>query len=121
MTNAVRHTPGGTPIEVEVKLDADTATVSVRDHGPGLGPDALTHVFDRFWQADPARVGAGSGLGLSIVAGIATEHGGAVTVANADDGGAVFTIRIPRSNDRPPVASDPGAGTGELSSRALRP
>jgi signal transduction histidine kinase len=52
-------------------------------------------VFDRFWQADRARVGAGAGLGLSIVAGIAHQHGGTATVANHPDGGAVFTVEIP--------------------------
>jgi signal transduction histidine kinase len=76
------------------------ATVTVRDHGEGLSPEALEHVFDRFWQADSARVGAGSGLGLSIVAGIATEHGGHATAANADGGGAVFTIELPLSPTR---------------------
>jgi two-component system OmpR family sensor kinase len=96
VTNAVRHTPAGTPIEVEAMLDGGSATVSVRDHGPGLSPEARTRVFDRFWQADPARVGAGSGLGLSIVAGIAGEHGGSVAVANVEDGGARFTLTIPR-------------------------
>jgi two-component system sensor histidine kinase MtrB len=71
--------------------------VDVRDHGPGLDDEAMQHVFDRFWQADRARVGAGSGLGLSIVEGVASEHGGHVTAANADDGGAVFTIALPLS------------------------
>ena len=53
------------------------------------------HVFDRFWQADRARAGAGTGLGLSIVAGIAHEHGGTATAANAEGGGARFTLRLP--------------------------
>ena len=52
-------------------------------------------MFDRFWQADRARVGDGAGLGLSIVAGIADEHGGTATAANHPDGGAVFTVEIP--------------------------
>ena len=55
----------------------------------------LRLVLDRFWQADHARTGAGAGLGLSIVAAIVHEHGGSVTAANADDGGAAFTIRLP--------------------------
>jgi two-component system OmpR family sensor kinase len=95
VTNALRHTPPGTPIEVSTGIAGDTATVAVRDHGPGLDDDALAHVFDRFWQADRARVGKGAGLGLSIVAAIAAEHGGDATAANAPDGGAVFTIRLP--------------------------
>ena len=58
-------------------------------------PTRSAHVFDRFWQADQARAGTGAGLGLSIVAGIAAEHGGTATAANADDGGARFTLRLP--------------------------
>jgi two-component system OmpR family sensor kinase len=95
VTNAVRHTPPGTAIDVSARLEEGTAVVRVRDHGAGLDGAALGHVFDRFWQADRARVGAGAGLGLSIVAGIAAEHGGTATAANAVDGGAVFTLQLP--------------------------
>lgn len=98
VTNALRHTPAATPIEVAVQADPehDDVTLTVRDHGNGLDGDALAHVFDRFWQADAARVGNGAGLGLSIVAGIASEHGGAADAKNAPDGGAIFTLRLPR-------------------------
>jgi two-component system OmpR family sensor kinase len=95
IANAVRHTPDGTPIEVAADLGAGVATISVRDHGPGLDDEALHHAFDRFWQADHARVGPGAGLGLSIVAAIAEAHGGNATGANAAGGGAVFTITLP--------------------------
>jgi two-component system, OmpR family, sensor kinase len=98
VSNALRHTPAGTPIEVSARVAGDTAVVAVRDHGPGLDADALAHAFDRFWQADRARVGKGAGLGLAIVAGIAAEHGGGATVANAPGGGAVFTLRLPLDN-----------------------
>ena len=107
LTNALRHTPAGTPIEVGVRLSDGAAVLSVRDHGPGLAPEALAHVFDRFWQADEARVGSGAGLGLAIVASVAAEHGGTTTVANAPGGGAIFTISLPLSSslgdDRPTV------------------
>ena len=95
MTNAVRHTPPGTALDASVRWVDGVAEIKVRDQGAGLGPEALTHVFDRFWQADPSRAGNGAGLGLSIVASIAEEHRGKITAANAPDGGAVFTIRIP--------------------------
>ncbi|HEY4377265.1 MAG TPA: HAMP domain-containing sensor histidine kinase, partial [Acidimicrobiales bacterium] len=97
VANAVRHTPDGTPIEVSAHLVDGRAEIAVRDHGPGLDPEALAHVFDRFWQADTARAGRGVGLGLAIVSGIAEEHAGTVSVANAADGGAVFTLRLPIS------------------------
>jgi len=95
VTNAVKHTPDGSPIEVSTRVSGAMASVTVRDHGPGLDAEAVAHVFDRFWQADAARVGTGNGLGLAIVAGIAEEHGGTASVANLVDGGAAFTVEIP--------------------------
>lgn len=94
VTNARTHTPSGTPIEVATSVDDNQATVRVRDHGHGLDAAGLAHAFDRFWQADAARVGSGAGLGLAIVAGIAAEHRGSVSVENLDDGGACFTLRL---------------------------
>jgi two-component system OmpR family sensor kinase len=105
VTNAVRHTPPATPIEVAARLDNGVAAVSVRDHGAGLDDDAIAHVFDRFWQADRARVGTGAGLGLAIVSSIAAEHGGTATAANAPGGGAIFTLRLPL--DAPPPRPAP--------------
>jgi two-component system, OmpR family, sensor kinase len=95
VSNALRHTPAGSPLQVSARGEGEGAVVAVRDHGPGLDPEALEHVFDRFWQADRSRTGSGAGLGLAIVAGIAAEHGGTVDVANAPDGGAVFTLHLP--------------------------
>lgn len=95
ISNAVRHTPAGTPVEVSARSMSGWAEVSVRDHGSGLDSEGLAHAFDRFWQADAARVGSNTGLGLSIVAGIAAEHEGRVTVSNVVDGGARFTIHLP--------------------------
>ena len=66
--------------------------VSVRDHGPGVAAEDQPHLFDRFYRAADARSKPGSGLGLAIVDQIVRSHGGTVSVANAPDGGAVFTI-----------------------------
>jgi len=97
VSNTLRHTPEGSPVEVTARVRGNEAEVVVRDHGPGLDPDALAHAFDRFWQADAARAGTGAGLGLSIVASIAAEHGGRITATNAaaPDAGAVFTLTLP--------------------------
>jgi len=106
VTNALRHTPAASPIEVGARLVEGHAVVTVRDHGPGLDSEALAHAFDRFWQADRARVGTGAGLGLSIVAGIAHEHGGTASGANHPAGGALFTLELPvaaPSGERRPV------------------
>jgi two-component system OmpR family sensor kinase len=95
MSNAVRHTEAATAIDVASRVENGVAVVTVRDHGTGLDEAALAHVFDRFWQADAARAGTGAGLGLSIVAAIAAEHGGTARAANAPDGGARFTLALP--------------------------
>jgi two-component system OmpR family sensor kinase len=105
VTNALRHTPAGSPVEVAATWHDGTALVHVRDHGAGLGPDALAHVFDRFWRADEARTGAGAGLGLSIVAAIALEHKGRATADNAPDGGAVFILELPLNDSGHTAAS----------------
>ncbi len=112
LSNALHHTPPGTPIEVTCTRHGDLAVISVRDHGQGLDADALSHVFDRFWQGDKARVGSGSGLGLSIVAAIAGEHGGKAEACNAAGGGAIFTITLPALGSKVAEASltgSPGA------------
>lgn len=88
--NAVKYGEGG-PVEVAVA----EGTVTVRDHGPGIASDDLPHVFDRFYRALGARGAPGSGLGLSIVEQVATAHGGSADAANAPDGGAVVTLRLP--------------------------
>ncbi len=95
VVNAFRHAPERSPVEVTTRVDAGGVEVSVRDHGPGFPPDALDKVFDRFWQADPARAGNGSGLGLSIVAAITAEHRGIATATNHAEGGAVVVLRFP--------------------------
>jgi two-component system OmpR family sensor kinase len=102
LTNARRHTPEDSAVEVSVHGEGGVASVVVRDHGPGLREEGLAHAFDRFWRADSSRRGNGFGLGLSIVAAVASEHGGSAQVANARDGGAVFTIRLPMPAEPPP-------------------
>ena len=96
VSNALAPHAAGTPIEVSARRGATAAPWwSSATTAPGLDADALDHVFDRFWRADRARVGSGSGLGLSIVAAIAQEHGGDISVANADGGGARFELTLP--------------------------
>ena len=108
VTNALNHTPSRTVIDVSARVEGGAAVISVRDHGPGLDEEALGHVFDRFWQGDPARAGAGAGLGLPIVAAVVAEHDGVVTAANAREGGAVFTVRLPLVPGPAAVPSAPG-------------
>ena len=96
LRNALVHTPAGTPIDVSMTA-GDEVRVVVRDHGPGLPTDDADALFERFWRAEGGRERGkgGAGLGLAIVAGIVDAHGGRVSAANASDGGAVFTVRLP--------------------------
>jgi two-component system OmpR family sensor kinase len=87
--NAIRHTPPGGAITVEV----EPGRVRVRDTGPGIPPDRLTRIFDRFYRYPPT--GDGAGLGLAIVQSIVRANGGTVHVASEPGRGAVFTLEFP--------------------------
>jgi two-component system, OmpR family, sensor kinase len=97
MSNALTHTPEGTPVTVRLRRADNRAILEVHDHGPGLPADADDRVFDRFWRNDEGRTRGrgGAGLGLAIVREIVQAHHGTVAAANAADGGAVFTVRLP--------------------------
>jgi two-component system sensor histidine kinase BaeS len=94
--NALRHTPDGGQITLSSTSDPGGVRLTVRDTGPGIPPEHLPLIFERFYKADAARKAAGgSGLGLSIVKAIVERHGG--TIAARNDGGAVFDIVLPRT------------------------
>jgi two-component system sensor histidine kinase MprB len=95
LDNAIKWSPAGSCVEVSV----GAGTVSVRDHGPGIEPEDLPHVFDRFYRAAAARTLPGSGLGLAIVKQVAEAHGGTISAQAASDGGAIFTLQLPELAD----------------------
>jgi two-component system OmpR family sensor kinase len=97
--NALVHTPAGTPIEMSVVEDEKGVTIDVRDHGPGLPAKSRENIFDRFWRSEGGRGRgkAGAGLGLAIVQGVLDAHGGQITAQNAPGGGALFSVRLPKS------------------------
>jgi two-component system, OmpR family, sensor histidine kinase KdpD len=113
LLNAVVHTPAGTPVLLqarqemrnekgnEMRSERGQLILTVADSGPGLPPDLLPRIFDKFFRAPDAPAG-GSGLGLAIVKGFVEAHGGQISVANRPGGGALFTIRIPQT-EPPPV------------------
>jgi two-component system, OmpR family, sensor histidine kinase KdpD len=94
LLNVVVHTPAGTPILLQVRHEK-TLILSVADTGPGLPPELLPRIFDKFFRAPNAPAG-GSGLGLAIVKGFVEAQGGQISAANRPGGGAIFTIRIPQ-------------------------
>jgi signal transduction histidine kinase len=81
-------------VTVTVRTAADIASVEVTDDGPGLRPEDMPHVFDRFWRA-PAAPSGGTGLGLAIARWIAERHAGRIGVTNRDGGGAAFRVELP--------------------------
>ncbi len=91
--NAVRLAPRGTVIDLRARRDGDCVEVQVVDQGPGIDPSHHESVFQRFWRGTD--VGAGSGLGLSIVRRVAERHGGSATVVSALGKGSTFTLRFP--------------------------
>ena len=97
--NAIRHMPDGGTLTLAAGREGARVRVSVRDTGPGIPLEHLSRIFDRFYKADASRSGttirSGSGLGLSIVQAIVKHHGGEVHAANAEGGGAVFTMVLP--------------------------
>jgi two-component system, OmpR family, sensor histidine kinase MprB len=90
LDNAAKWSPPGGSVEVAVR----DASVTVRDHGPGIDESDLPYVFDRFYRAPSARGMPGSGLGLAIVRQVAEAHGGAVVAERADGGGTRMTLRL---------------------------
>ncbi|MGY1454440.1 ATP-binding protein [Streptomyces sp. SS8] len=122
--NALKH--GGSPVRVSVRTreaaepgdgpgagpDEDELVIRVADRGPGIPEEVLPHVFDRFYKASASRPRSeGSGLGLSIAMENAHIHGGSITAGNAPEGGAVFTLRLPRDASRLAPEQDRDADT----------
>ena len=102
LTNAMRYTPAGTPLEIAVGVREDVpgyplSVIEVRDHGPGIHGEDRERVFERFYRTDTSRSRdtGGTGLGLSIVAAILEQHDGSVHIEETSGGGATFVISLP--------------------------
>jgi heavy metal sensor kinase len=97
LDNSVKYTPSGGAIEVSLRAAGSHAEVSVADTGPGIAPEHLPHIFDRFYRVDKARTRAegGAGLGLSISRWIAEAHGGTLRVESTPGRGSKFTLSLP--------------------------
>jgi two-component system, OmpR family, sensor histidine kinase MtrB len=107
--NALCH--GSPPVTVQASIQlvdgGEQLALLVRDHGPGIPPDALPHVFERFYKADTARSRSeDSGLGLAIAWENTRLHGGHIEAANHPGGGALFTLRLPQSRPEPAMLPD---------------
>jgi signal transduction histidine kinase len=93
--NAIKYSPDGGDINIELRVQGETAGVTVRDHGMGIPPDEQARIFEPGYRARGARGIPGSGLGLFISAEIVGRHGGTITCGAADGGGTSFEVRLP--------------------------
>lgn len=94
--NAGKYAPGQTILlSVQAEPGGDELRVQVRDHGPGIAPDDLPHLFEKFYRGHTASETHGTGLGLAICKGIVDAHGGRIWAEQAPDGGAVFAFTLP--------------------------
>ncbi len=96
--NAVKHTPEGGEVSIRASLHPDEVEISVQDTGPGIPPEHLDQIFDRFWRAETTG-GKGIGLGLAIARGIVLAHGGRVWAESELGRGSTFRFTIPRSGE----------------------
>ncbi|HWD17929.1 MAG TPA: DUF4118 domain-containing protein [Verrucomicrobiae bacterium] len=94
LSNAAAHTPPGTAVEVSARVAGEFLVLTVADRGPGLEPDLLPRIFDKFVRSPNAAAG-GTGLGLSLVKGFIEAQDGTVVAANRPGGGALFAISLP--------------------------
>ncbi|RJK98466.1 sensor histidine kinase [Vallicoccus soli] len=112
LDNAAKWGPAGSTVSVALRR----GTLVVSDQGPGIAPEDLPHVFERFYRSAAARAMPGSGLGLAIVAQTAQRHGGSVTAGAAPGGGARFTLTLPAA----PAAPAAHSGSTAMSQGPLR-
>ena len=116
VSNASKFTPAGGTVAIRISQDDKYAAVQISDTGPGIAPEFLPHVFERFRQADGSttRTHGGLGLGLAIVRHLVELHGGIIGVENVTPGsGAAFTVKLPLPSTQLTLEKSPAAGPFE--------
>lgn len=108
LRNAIDHTPPETPVEIVVASGARSVEIEIRDHGPGINEENADQLFERFWRESDSRSRktGGAGIGLAVVAAVASVHGGKASASNAPDGGAIFRVELARDPDSA-ISQDP--------------
>jgi signal transduction histidine kinase len=97
--NAVKYTPSGGEVALSLRKDDSHAEIAVSDTGPGIPPDILPHIFERFYRGNHRSMMGGTGLGLAIADRIARSHGGSIEVESKENRGSTFTVNLPLSLD----------------------
>lgn len=111
LSNALKYSPATAPVVVQTRATQRECIVSVHDHGAGVPPEAVEHIFDRFYRVPGMQVqsgsGVGLGLGLHITKDIVSRHGGRIWVESKLGHGSVFSVALPRAHAEQPAAAAP--------------
>lgn len=119
LDNALKYTPVGGQVRLDVEQQDSQVLLRVADTGPGIPPEALPHVFERFFRSDAARGDGGAGLGLAIAQWIVAEHHGQIQVASQPGQGSTFTVTL--TAIPPPDAASPHQRAEPVPARVLLP
>jgi signal transduction histidine kinase len=96
LDNAIKYTPPGGMVDINVSESQSQVVVAVKDTGVGISAHDLPHIYERFYRCDQSRSLAGIGLGLSLARAIARAHGGDITVVSTPNEGSTFTVTLPK-------------------------
>ncbi len=95
LDNSFKYSPSESSVDITAELRGEQVEIAIIDHGPGIPPEDLERVFDKFYRLQRPNSVAGTGLGLSIVRGIIEAHGGAVNAGNSPNGGTLIRLELP--------------------------
>jgi signal transduction histidine kinase len=110
LDNAIKFSPQGGDVLIDISSDTQQITVNVQDHGVGIPPEALPHIFERFFHVDEmgGQLFRGAGLGLSIASQVVEQHGGRIDVISTPGEGSEFTVRFPLQDSPTDDTPEPG-------------
>jgi two-component system sensor histidine kinase KdpD len=109
LENAVKYSPGGTPISISARREASEFLIAIADRGPGVQAEIAQKIFEKFYRAPGERLGGGAGLGLAICRAIVAAHGGRIWVDGREGGGAVFRFTLPIEGAAPELSFEESA------------
>ena len=114
LLNAVQHSPDGSTVRINMNVNGEIVSLTVKDRGEGISEQDRLHIFEPFYRGDSSRSrkSGGTGLGLSICRAICERVGGTIEIANGPSGGALVTVTLP--------AEASGEGSGFSASFKLR-